>query len=127
MIEQPAEPEFPHAPEYDSDTQESIGATFARLYADGRAYTQAEIDRQKLRAAIIGAGVRDATIFAAIAIMIAFAALIALLIGCVLALAPAWGPLGATAMVVGAALLVTVALLVMAKARISRMKKAAKP
>lgn len=126
MIEQPVDPERYHGPEYEIDEEDSIRATFARLYADGRAYTQAEIDRQKLRAGIVGAGVRDAAIFAAIAIMLVFAALVALLVGAILALSPAWGPLGATGIVVGTALLVTVALLLMAKARISRMKKAAR-
>lgn len=106
---------------------ETIGEAFTRLYRDTRAYAEAEADRQKLRASIVAAGVRDAVIFALVAVMLLFATLVALLIGLIIALAPALTPLGATGAVLGAALLVAFALLLLARARISRMKKAIRP
>ena len=111
----------------DSAPDESVRDVFARLYADGRAYAAAEADKQKARAGLIGAGVRDAAIFAVVAIMLIFAALVAFLIGLIIALSPQLGPLWATFAVLGASLLVTTGLLLMAKARISRMKKAITP
>lgn len=59
--------------------------------------------------------------------MLIFATLVALLIGLIIALSPQLGPLWATFAVLGASLLVTTGLLLMAKARISRMKKAITP
>jgi type III secretory pathway component EscS len=106
--------------------EESVGESFARLYQDGRAYVQAEADRQRLRAGIFGAGLRDAAILVLVALMLLFATLVALLIGLIIALSPALTPLGATGAVLGAAMLVALALLWLARARISRMRKAAR-
>jgi hypothetical protein len=128
VIEQSAESaiEPPVADPVDmgAEREETVADVFGRLYGDGRSYAQAELDRQKLRAAIIGAGVRDAAIFAMVAIMLLFALLVALLIGLIIAFAPALTPLGATAAVLGSTLLVATALLLLAKARIGRMKRA---
>lgn len=110
-------------PETDERT-DTVRDAFARLYDDGRAYAGAEIERQKLRAGIAGAGVRDAVIFAATAVMLVFAGLIAFLVGLVLMLTPRLGAGWATAIVFGSSLLVALALLLLAKARITRMKKA---
>jgi hypothetical protein len=66
--------------------QDSVRSAFSKLYTDGRAYADAEIERQKLRAGIAGAGVRDAAIFATAGFMLAFAGLIAFLVGMVLML-----------------------------------------
>ncbi len=104
--------------------EESIGESFARLYADGRAYAEAEVARQRLRAGIAGAAMRDAAILGIIALMLLFAGVVALLIGLVIALSPVLGPFGATAAVVGGALILALILLLLAKARITRMKKA---
>lgn len=118
----------PHADGLDdSAPDESVRDVFARLYADGRAYAAAEADKQKARAGLIGAGVRDAAILAGVAIMLVFATLVAFLIGLIIALAPQLGPLWATFAVLGASLLVAIGLLLLAKARISRMKKAITP
>lgn len=105
---------------------QTVGESFARLLADGRAYVEAEADRQKLRAGIFTKGLRDAVILAAVAVMLLFGTLVAFLIGLIIALSPALTPLGATGTVLGAAMLVSLVLLLLAKARISRMKKAAK-
>lgn len=105
---------------------QTVSESFARLLADGRAYIEAEADRQKLRAGIFTKGLRDAAILAAVAVMLLFGTLVAVLIGLIIALSPALTPLGATGAVFGGAILVSLVLLLLAKARISRMKKAAK-
>lgn len=105
---------------------ESVRHVLARLYADGRAYAEAEVERQKLRAGIVGAGLRDALIFGAAGIVLAFASVIACLVGLILALAPHLGAGWATAAVVGGGLLIALILLLIARGRIGRMMKAAK-
>ncbi len=111
----------------DSGTDdESVREVLARLYDNGRSYAAAEIERQKLRAGIIGAGVRDAVILVLVAVMLLFATLVAFLIGLIIALAPALTPLGATGAVLGSALLVALILLVLARSRLKRMQKATK-
>jgi len=106
--------------------QESVGESFTRLYADGRAYARAEMQRQKLRAGLIGTGVRDALILGITAFLLLFAALVALLVGFVLALTPSLGPIGASFAILGGTLLVVIVLLLLAKGRITRMTKAIK-
>jgi hypothetical protein len=114
------------APE-DHARDESVKEVLARLYADGRDYAAAEAEKQKLRAGIIGAGVRNAAIFAVVALMLAFASIIALLVGLVIALSQLMAPIWATLIVVGGGLLVTLLLLLAAKGCITRMKKAIAP
>jgi hypothetical protein len=113
----------PHPEEAD----DSIRAAFQRLIADGRAYAQAEAEKQKLKAGIVGAAVRDAAILGIVALMLVFAILVALLIGLILALAPQLGIGWAIGAVLSSALVVTLVLLLLAKARIGRMRKALKP
>lgn len=124
MSEQIADPlASPHAPGED----ESVSQLLARVAADARAYASAELDRQKLRAGLIGAGVRDAAIFAVIAAMLIFAGLVALMVGLTLALAALIGPLWAALAIFGGALALSLILLLFAKARVGRMTKAIKP
>ena len=59
--------------------------------------------------------------------MLAFASIVALLVGLVVALSRHLDPLWATLIVTGGGLLVTVLLLLMAKGCITRMKKAITP
>ena len=106
---------------------ESVRDAFARLYADGRAYASAEADKQKLRLSIVGVGVRNAAVLGLVALMLAFASIVALLVGLVVALSRHLDPLWATLIVVGGGLLVTILLLLMAKGCITRMKKAITP
>ena len=105
---------------------ESVRDVFTRLYTDGRTYAEAEVERQKLRAGIVSAGLRDAAIFAAVGVMLIFAALVACLVGFILALAPHLGTGWATCAVFGGALIVALLSLLTAKGRIDRMKKAVK-
>lgn len=108
----------------ESGQDESVRDVLARLYSDGRAYAEAEVDRQKLRAGIVGAGVRDALILAAVAIVLVFASIVACLVGLIILLAPLVGTGWATCIVAGGGLALAVILLLFAKGRIDRMKKA---
>ncbi|WP_180275659.1 phage holin family protein [Sphingobium sp. IP1] len=98
----------------------------AKGSSDGRAYAQAEVERQKLRAGIAGAGVRNAAILGIVALMLLFAAIVTLLIGLVIALSAMIGPLWATLAVFGGAVLIAVLLLLLAKGQISHMLKTIK-
>jgi len=115
------------APVNDAPNRESVKEVFARLYADGRAYAAAEADKQKLRVGIVGAGIRNAAIFGVVALMLAFASIVALLVGLTISLSQLIAPIWATLIVVGGALLLVLLLLLAAKGCITRMKKAITP
>jgi len=70
------------------------------LVADGRTLLEAELAYQKSRAAIAGRTAKSMAGWIALALSLAFFALMALVIGVLLTLAPLVGPLGATALVV---------------------------
>lgn len=122
MTDQPADPAMPDEP---AGTEEdvSLSALFARLAHDARAYLEAEGDRQKLRASLIASGVRDAAILIVIAITLGSGAIVALLVGLIIALAPILSAIGAIGAVLGSALAIAVVLLLLARARIARMKR----
>lgn len=105
---------------------ESVRDVFSRLYADGRAYAEAEVERQKLRAGVVMTGVRNAVILAAVAVMLLFAALVACLIGVLIALTPHLGAGWATAAIAGGSVAVALILLLIAKGQIGQMKRAVK-
>lgn len=119
--------EQPNGVPGDTDRTESVQETLARLYADGRAYAAAEAERQKLRVGIVGRAVRNAAILAAIALMLLFASIVALLVGLTFALAHHMAPIWATLTVMGGGLVVALLLLLAARACITRMKKAIAP
>ncbi|MGC4251987.1 MAG: hypothetical protein QM605_11185 [Sphingobium sp.] len=124
MTQEPAETvETPQTDGQDESVRDSI----ARLYADGRAYAEAEVERQKLRAGIAAAGMRDAALLGGLALLLLFGVIVAGLVGLIFSLAPMLGPFGATGAVLGGTLLVILLLLLLAKARIGRMKRAMKP
>jgi hypothetical protein len=129
LIDEPADTAVTPQPDGQPDgaPEESVRETLARLYADGRAYAAAEADKQKLRAGIIGVGVRNAAVFGVVALMLAFASIVALLVGLTIALAQVIAPIWATLIVVGGALILVVLLLLAAKGCIMRMKKAIAP
>jgi hypothetical protein len=120
------EPSLTAEPQGPEQQQDNVREAFNRLYADGRAYAGAEIERQKLRAAIAGAGVRDAAIFATAGFLLAFAGLIAFLVGLVLLLTPHLGAGWSAVAIFGSSLLAAIILFLLAKGRISQMRKAIK-
>ncbi|NML10817.1 hypothetical protein HHL08_11790 [Sphingobium sp. AR-3-1] len=129
MIDEPADTAVtPHTDgQPEGAPEESVRDVLARLYADGRAFAAAEADKQKLRAGIIGVGMRNAALFGVVALMLAFASIVALVVGLTIALAQVIAPIWATLIVVGGALMLVVLLLLAAKGSITRMKKAIAP
>lgn len=107
----------PSASEEDLSTIEVVRL----LIAEGRDYAAHEVQRQKLRAAIMGKAARDAAILGVVALFLLMGSLIAGLVGLVLALAPlVGGALAATGIVVGSTLLLILILLLIARARVKR-------
>ena len=94
---------------------ESIGALFTNVVDDGRELAKAEIALVKAKLSERVASYKVAAIFFGAAAVLAFAAVITLLVGLVLALAPLIGPLLATLVVVGIVLVLAVVLAVIGK------------
>jgi hypothetical protein len=88
------------------------------LIEDGKSYFRTEADRQKLRTRIMSTAVRDAAMLVAVGLFLLIGTLVALLVGLILALAPLWGPLASTALVIGVALVVVIILFLGARARV---------
>ncbi len=79
------------------------------LIEDGRTYLETELVYQKTRAAFVADRAKGTLMFGAVAILLAFLALIGLILGLILALTPLLTAWGASAVVVG--LLVIAALI----------------
>ncbi len=84
----------------------SLVAEVKQLAADGRALLEAELTYQKSRAALAGKGVKGIAIAGVLALVLAYFALMALVMGLLLALNPLLGGWGALAAVVLGLLLV---------------------
>lgn len=100
---------------------EPLRDVMIRLVEDGKTYARAELNRQKIRAAELGAEFRTITILIGIAAALVAAALIALIVGLLIALAPIVGPWGATGVVVGVTLAIAFSLLIVARNRFRRL------
>lgn len=85
-----ARPGEPPARELPSD-ELPIRETIARLVAAGKDLVDAEVAWAKARTTFITAAARTALIYGAVAFFLAFALIVALLVGAVLALAPVIG------------------------------------
>jgi len=79
------------------------------LIEDGKTYLETELVFQKTRAAFVADRAKGAVIFGAVAILLAFLALIGLTVGLIFALTPLMTAWGASALVVG--LLIVAALI----------------
>ena len=79
------------------------------LIEDGKTYLETELIYQKTRAAFVADRAKGTLLFGAVAILLAFLALIGLILGLILALTPMLTAWGASALVVG--LLVIAALI----------------
>lgn len=77
-----------------------IGQLFTQLVDDGKRFAQAEIELYKAKAQEKAEPIKWAAILGGAAATLALGALIALLVGLILALSPQVGPLGATLIVV---------------------------
>ncbi|MFA9201762.1 MAG: phage holin family protein [Cypionkella sp.] len=96
---------------------DSLTDDIRHLVGDGRTYLEAELQYQKSRAALVLDRSKSGAIYGAVAAVFGHLALIALVVGLVIALAPLITAWGATALVAG--LLLVVALLF---ARMARRK-----
>lgn len=99
-----------------------IGDTVSAFFESGADYARAEIDWAKATAAFMGRGIRDAAIMVGVAAIILMATLTVLLGAILMLLLPPLGLGGATAVTCGTGILIAVALLLAAKARIAALK-----
>ncbi|HZF46025.1 MAG TPA: phage holin family protein [Sphingomonadaceae bacterium] len=109
--------------------QQDAGASslfddLASLIEDGRTYADAEIAYQKTRAAYVGEQAKGLFIAGGIAALLVVLAIVALVLGALLALAPLVGAIGATAIVFGVLLLMAFALVRVARAKAKAMMRA---
>ena len=84
----------------DDAAERSLVADVRQLVEDGRTLLEAELTYQKSRALVAGQAARAVAGWGALALALVFFALMALVMGLVLALVPLLGALGATAIVV---------------------------
>lgn len=100
------------------ESEPGVLALLQRVVEDGRAYADAEVARQKLRASILGTAGRDAALLVLAALFLMFGALTAFLVACVWMLAPVVGVLGALGITIIGALVLVALLLLVARSRI---------
>jgi hypothetical protein len=86
--------------------EESIGTLVSRLVEDAKTFARAQVDLYRAQALKIVADYRTAVILCVVAVILAHAAIIALLVGIILSIAQALGPVWATVITIGGTLLV---------------------
>src|SRR5690606_18468749 len=87
------EPEFDPFAEGDELSRSLLDDAEA-LIADGKTYLEAELEFQKTRAAYVADRAKAAAVYGVVAVLLAFLALIGLVVGLIIALTPlltAWG------------------------------------
>lgn len=104
--------------------QPSLLSDVEALVADGKTYAEAELAFQKTRLLYASDKVKAAAIFTGIAAVFVVMAIVALVLGAVLALTPLIGALGATAAVFLALLVCAGVLVMLAKSRITDLIRA---
>lgn len=107
------------APEHGSLTDDIVA-----LLDDGRTMVEAEIQFQKTRAAFALDRGRSGAMYGIAALGLIHLALVALVVGLVIALTPLIGPWGATAIVVGVLAVAGVVLAMTARRRFQRLAAA---
>ena len=117
------------APEYDSDVEEgeSLVDQVKDLVGDTRTAIEAELAWQGARAGFIGGQAGSVAIWAGLALVCSFIALLSLAFGAILALTPLIGAVFATLAVVGALLAVALIAALVARRRVVRLKAVAFP
>lgn len=98
---------------------ETLTSLVSQLVEDGRSFVTAEIDLVKARAADKIGRYRSAAIFFGAAAVLGLSALIALLVGLIMALTPLTGPFAATMIVVGVVVVVAGILAMVGRSRLS--------
>ena len=107
---------------HDSATQTLIGDLRALLDV-GKAYASAELDWQKARAGRAVRGVRSILLLGLLALALVFFALMALVLGVILALTPLLTPIGATVIVVVALIVLALVSVGLAASRWKAMRR----
>ncbi|MBO82377.1 phage holin family protein [Citromicrobium bathyomarinum] len=118
----------PYAEQTRAD-EEPLGSLFDdayALYEDGRTYVEAEVAFQKSRANYASREAGSGVVFALGALAFLHLALIGLVVGLIIALAPIIGPFVATAAVVGTLLVLMIIVGLVARARFKRVTRAFK-
>ncbi|MFA7587729.1 MAG: phage holin family protein [Novosphingobium sp.] len=100
--------------------ERSLAADMRQLAEDAKALAKAEAEYQKARAAYAGGAARSIATMAVLAGTFAFFALMALVLGAVLTLAPILSPGGATATVTGALLAMAALFGLLARSRVRK-------
>jgi len=108
----------------DDTTDEGIGALISRLVEDAKAFVFAEVAVYRARALKIVSDYRAAAVLGVVALILAHAAVIALLVGIILSIAQALGPIWATLITVGGTLLIAGLLVWIAVSLVSAKGKA---
>lgn len=105
-----------------SDAQaRSLNEDLHSLARDARAYAEAEVKFQKTRVAYVASASKSVVILAVAALVLVFFAVMAFVVGLVIALGPLLTPWGAMAVVTLALLGLAVLLLLKAKKRLALM------
>ncbi|MGN3973248.1 phage holin family protein [Tsuneonella sp. SYSU-LHT278] len=123
------DPDFEHVVETRS-VDEDIGARdsltddIVALLDDGRTMVEAEIQFQRTRAAFALDRGRAGAFYGVVAFALIHLALVALVVGLVIALSPIIGPWAATAGVVGVLIVAGLVLAMMARRRFARLARA---
>lgn len=99
--------------------ERSLNEDLHQLASDARAYAEAEVQFQKTRAAYTASASKSIAIYAVAALVLVFFAVMALVVGLVIALAPLLTAWGSMAVVTLALLGLAVFLLLRAKKRMS--------
>ena len=118
IFDRPAGISEPAAPDV------SLADDVRALVDDGKTYIEAELQFQKSRAVFVADRARSGVVFAVAAVLLLHLALVALAIGLIFALAPAIGPWGALALVVGALLVAGIVLGLAARKRFAGLSAA---
>lgn len=102
-------------------TDISLAQDLRQLAGEAKTLAQAELAFQKSRAAFVGAETRTIALLFVIAAVVVFFAVMAAVVGTVIALGPLLGPWGAMAMVTVVLVVLAATCAFSAKARLKRM------
>ncbi|MDE2436868.1 MAG: phage holin family protein [Sphingomonadales bacterium] len=115
--------ESPMTPSAEDAAARSLVEDVRQLVDDGRTLLEAELAYQKSRAVVAGAGIKDVAGWGALALVLVFFTLMALVMGLLLALTPLVGAWGALALTVLALLLCTAGAAWLAVSRWKRLSR----
>jgi hypothetical protein len=104
--------------------ERSLSDDLTALFDDGKTYFEAELQYQKTRAAFALTEGRQGAVFGVVAVVVLHLALVALVIGVLIALGSEIGPWGATAVVVGVLIIAGAIFGVLAKRHFAKLSRA---